>query len=99
MAVGDIDPDFGVGGFVSDPGQGRVDVNDVEILAGDKILIAGAAFPADPEADPDYLLRRYNADGSIDTTFGTGGSVTGEFTADTAAVIHQIELAAGGKIV
>jgi uncharacterized delta-60 repeat protein len=41
--------------------------------AGDKIVAAGSTFA---NGDFNFAVARYNADGSLDTTFGSGGKVT-----------------------
>jgi uncharacterized delta-60 repeat protein len=42
-----------------------------------KILVAGFATSAS-EIDSDFALARYNPDGTLDTSFGTGGIVTAD---------------------
>lgn len=49
-------------------------MNRIEVLSDGKYLVAGFAYYTDP--DPDRLiLRRHNADGSLDTSFGRNGDV------------------------
>src|SRR5262244_3761109 len=35
---------------------------------------------------PGFALARYNSDGTLDTSFGTGGKVTTDFDSETAAL-------------
>ena len=46
---------------------------DTVIQPDGKIIVAGYTHNG---TDLDFLITRYNADGTLDTTFGGGGSVT-----------------------
>ncbi|MCZ7624563.1 MAG: delta-60 repeat domain-containing protein [Candidatus Methylomirabilis sp.] len=48
------------------------------VLQPDGKLVAAGVADAN-FGTPDFALARYNADGSLDTTFGTGGKVTTDF--------------------
>jgi uncharacterized delta-60 repeat protein len=92
---GSLDATFGSGGkVVTDVGAFSEGAFDVAIAA-DKIGVGGdtAAYPF---GDSDFLLLRYNPDGSLDVSFGTGGIATTDFGASETA--FGIALA-GGKIV
>ena len=41
-----------------------------------KIVVGGHASTATGTSDTDHAVARYNADGSLDTSFGVGGKVT-----------------------
>ncbi|HZJ14881.1 MAG TPA: hypothetical protein VFD27_07520, partial [Chthoniobacteraceae bacterium] len=75
---GSLDMSFGTGGKVITPVTSSYDwANAVAIQTGtpttpDKIVAAGTAFNG---STYDAALVRYNLDGSLDTTFGTGGQV------------------------
>ena len=81
---GSLDPTFGIGGETSVPfsDSAAEQANALAIAPDGKIIVAGSAFKtfATP---PDFALRRYNSDGSIDTTFGAGGAVTTDFAGGT----------------
>ena len=47
----------------------------VAIQPDGKIVAAGYTDPSNPSSDPDLSLARFNTDGSLDTSFGTGGKV------------------------
>lgn len=70
---GKLDNTFGSGGTrITD--LGFVDVaNGVAITATGQIVIAGYTIGA--KLNNDFLLARYNTNGTLDTTFGTGGTV------------------------
>src|SRR5262245_25233981 len=91
-SAGALDPTFGIDGKVFDPRF--EDARDVLVLPDGKLLVAGQNGDA-------ALLARFLPDGSLDVTFGSGGSVeipvTGGLGAE--AIIHDIALAPDGKIV
>ena len=71
---GSLDTSFGSGGkVVTNFGSGLGDVGGVWVLASDKILTVGShATPGGTGIG----MFRYNANGSLDTTFGVNGAVT-----------------------
>ena len=76
-ADGTLDADFGVGGKVATNFNGSQDVANAVILQGNgKIVVAGYARL---NATNSFALARYNADGSLDFSFGTGGKITTGF--------------------
>lgn len=64
---GDLDTTFGTGGKVITNIDGNDEVKAVMIQPDGKILVAGSANS--------LIFVRYNADGTLDTTFGTGGKI------------------------
>jgi uncharacterized delta-60 repeat protein len=67
---------FGSGGVVKTDFFGKGDAaNAVAVQPDGKIVVAGFATSASG-IDGDFALARYNADGTLDTSFGTGGIVT-----------------------
>src|SRR5437763_14971106 len=83
LAGGDFDPIFGSGGVVVDRGV-RVFAYDANVMPGDKILVAGRAGGSN--VSDEFMLRRYNADGSRDDSFGSGGEVQGTFTSQSTRI-------------
>lgn len=76
-AASDLDPAFGSGGKVVTDFFGLRDVITALALQPDgKILAAGVAYIPDDGGRSRSALARYNADGSLDTTFGQGGKIT-----------------------
>ena len=73
-ANGSLDTSFGTGGKVTTP-IGSVDdeVFALVLQPDGKLVAAGYTSSASSTA---FALVRYNADGSLDTSFGTGGKVT-----------------------
>ncbi len=97
LSAGDLDPAFGNGGLVVDSKTAGLQVGDINVLPGDKILVAGSVFRGHT-SDRNYLLRRYNDDGTLDLSFGGLGSVTGRFTNNSTTII-AIEPGLNGSIV
>jgi uncharacterized delta-60 repeat protein len=94
---GAIDTTFGNNGVVTtDVSTGSDVANAVAIQADGKIVVAGSADVA-PKGKS-FAVVRYNADGSLDGTFGNGGKVITSFGSqsdEAFAVVVQ----ADGKIV
>lgn len=90
---GSLDGTFGTGGKVTTDFGGSADV-----ARADTIQLNGKILAAGRSGFDDFALARYDPDGSLDTTFGTGGKVTtdiaGSFEEATA-----IALQSDGRIV
>src|SRR4029077_6628971 len=70
-ADGSLDTGFGTGGMVRTDFAGGADYAHGVAIQGDgKIVVAGHAGLVN---DNDFALARYNADGSLDASFGSGG--------------------------
>jgi uncharacterized delta-60 repeat protein len=73
---GNLDPTFGTLGVVRDDFGGEAEFLNVLQQPDGKILAAGTVNYWNPVAaqfQRDLLLARYQADGSLDSSFGTGG--------------------------
>jgi len=74
---GTLDPTFGTGGTVTtDFGGTGAAVRTVAVQSDGKILTAGVAGF---NGVANFALARYNSDGTLDASFGTGGKVTTAF--------------------
>ena len=97
-APGELDPTFGTNGKVTTDFSGNVDVGNAAAVQSDgKIVVAGFTR-AGADITEDFALARYNGDGSLDSTFGTGGRVTGGFSS-TADRANAVAIQPDGKIV
>src|SRR5215472_16863891 len=77
FAQSGLDPTFGTGGRVTtDFGGTGAAARTVAVQADGKILTAGVAAST---GVADFALARYNSDGTLDVSFGTGGQVTTDF--------------------
>src|SRR6266700_6457866 len=76
---GSLDPSFGTNGKVATDFHGSTDVARAIVLQPDgRIVVARRALRLDGPA-LDFALARYNADGSLDASFGEGGKVATDF--------------------
>jgi len=94
-ADGSLDSTFGTGGKVTTAiGNSYDSANSVAIQSDGKIVVGGQSNNG---TNDDFALARYNPDGSLDNTFGTGGKVTtaiGSYN-DWA---YSVSIQADGKI-
>src|SRR6266702_1236709 len=97
---GSLDPSFGTNGKVATDFHGSTDVARAVALQPDgRIVVAGYALRLDGPAF-DFALARYNADGSLDASFGVGGKVATDFAgAGGSEQAHALALQPDGKIV
>jgi uncharacterized delta-60 repeat protein len=92
---GSLDTSFGKAGFVTtDFASGQDSASGVVVLPDGRIVVAGTSYSY--SKGNSFALARYNADGSLDTTFGTNGEVTTDVAGASAA---SIVLQTDGKIV
>src|SRR6266540_3496 len=95
-ANGSLDTSFGSGGLVATTfGTGNTRVNGIALQPDGKIVTAGFDKNA---TEFEFALARYNADGSLDTSFGTGGKVTTDFGSGID-VAWAVAVQPDGKIV
>jgi uncharacterized delta-60 repeat protein len=95
---GSLDTSFGTSGKVTTDFNAPFDESYSVIQQSDgKIVVVGSSYN-DLTNDVDFGLSRYNSDGSLDTSFGTGGKVTTDFNTpfDYARSVMQ---QSDGKIV
>jgi len=93
---GSLDGSFGTGGRVTTAvGFGNDRAYAVTIQADGKIVVAGEAYNG---SNDDFALVRYNTDGSLDGSFGTGGKVTTAVGSDNDFA-YAVAIQADGKIV
>ncbi|HZU39167.1 MAG TPA: hypothetical protein VFA18_24790 [Gemmataceae bacterium] len=105
-----LDPTFGSDGQVMTSFTNYYDeANAITAQPDGKIVIAGVTRASGSKTGNDFLVARYNADGSLDTSFGSGGYAATDFnrgsdTADAVALQPQVSgpskiLAAGSAVV
>jgi len=104
-----LDPTFDGDGIVITNINSYDVGNDLAIQTDGKIVVAGASgiFSLGGEKGPtpspletprkDFTVARYNTDGSLDSTFGSGGTVTTVIGDDSVA--NAVALQSDGKIV
>src|SRR5437773_151193 len=98
---GSLDTSFGSGGIVTTFFPQGSYAFAVALQPDGKIIAAGTHFvdfnPGDM-SDTDFALARYNPDGSLDSTFGNGGTVTTDFFG-TEDDVFSVLIQPDGKIV
>jgi uncharacterized delta-60 repeat protein len=79
-ANGTLDTSFGSNGeVITSISKNSIDTGEAMVLQADgKIVVAGHTNPMHTTYE-DLALVRYNANGTLDTSFGTGGMVTTHF--------------------
>jgi len=96
FADGLLDTTFGTGGKVTTPiGASGDEAKSVVLQSDGKIVVAGHAHNG---TNDDFAVARYNTDGVLDTTFGTGGIVTTPIGTSTDKA-NSVVLQSDGKIV
>src|SRR5207248_195846 len=101
-ANGALDTGFGAGGAVL-MDFATAFGNAVALQPDGRIVTAGRVSAAGIGSDDiaQFTLARYNANGALDTAFGTGGHVTTDFGSDTArfAAAAAVSVQPDGRIV
>ncbi len=101
---GSLDATFGTGGTLttdfSDPlaSTFAIDFADALVLQPDGRIIVAGATSTGGIGGQDFALARYQADGSLDTSFGTNGLVVTEFE-KRFAFLHSVDVYPDGRIV
>ena len=88
---GSLDTTFGSGGKVTTDFGSREDASDIALQKDGKIIVVGSALS-------DFAVVRYNSNGSLDTTFGSGGKITTDF-GDSTDTATAVAIQSDGKIV
>ena len=98
---GTLDTSFGTLGVVRTDYSGQDEtVYDVALQADGKIVVVGGSFGGTPSPTNIYGFKvvRYNADGSLDGTFGMGGRVYESFN-DVGGTPQTMAIQPDGKII
>ncbi|NUM36053.1 MAG: hypothetical protein HUU50_16045 [Candidatus Brocadiae bacterium] len=97
-ANGTLDTTFGTNGKTTTDFFDDADVAfGMAVFPDSKIILVGSAYNG-AGADPIFALAKYNANGTLDTTFGTGGKVTTTFTGTTKSHAFSVIILSDGKI-
>ncbi len=96
LADGATDSTFGANGVaLVDVGEGNDQAQAVALQPDGKLVVAGSAVNG---LTSDFALVRLNADGSLDGSFGEGGTVTTDFGIGSA-VARSVALQPDGMVV
>ncbi|MFF6946565.1 NHL repeat-containing protein [Streptomyces lavendulae] len=94
---GSLDTTFGTGGKVTLNFSALADiVRAVAIQPDDGKIVAAGLANSEPAGD--IAVARFHPNGSLDTTFGTGGKVTYDISGPTGDAIRAMVLQPDGKI-
>jgi uncharacterized delta-60 repeat protein len=97
-----LDPTFGSGGTVlNNSGSYQQKLTDVVVLPGGKLLTSGYTNLNQSPSPNVFAAARYKADGTFDTSFGSGGLATFSFSdrgGDQEAWATAVQPGSGGKI-
>ncbi|MCB0704332.1 MAG: T9SS type A sorting domain-containing protein [Saprospiraceae bacterium] len=95
---GPYDPTFGSNGVAQISGIGQtLNVNAVAVQSDGKIVCAG--YNATANSQKDYMVLRLNADGTLDTSFGSGGISTSDiFGNGYDELLTSVRVLPGGQI-
>jgi uncharacterized delta-60 repeat protein len=97
-ADGSLDSTFGSGGIAATDVTGNRDYSYASALQPDgKIVLGGGTLP-NIYSSYVFSMIRYNADGTLDTTFGTGGKVLTDMGSSTSGNIVSLAVLKNGKI-
>jgi uncharacterized delta-60 repeat protein len=92
-----LDATFGTGGREITNIEGNFDMaRGVVVQPDGRIVAAGVALG---DRGSDFGLARYDSDGTLDASFGTGGRVTTPFPGATVANAFSVALQPDGKVV
>jgi uncharacterized delta-60 repeat protein len=98
-ADGDLDPTFGTGGMLMTDINRSTDIaNAVAVQADGKLVVVGTTYKQNDYSDEDFVVARYNTDGTLDNSFGSRGRVRTDFPG-LAAVPSSVVIQPDGKIV
>jgi uncharacterized delta-60 repeat protein len=96
--AGNLDPSFGNSGKVlTSITSGQDKAYGVQIQTDGKIVVAG--YSTSTITGKDFTLIRYNANGTLDSTFGNTGIVTKDLQLGSDDVAFCIALQTDGKII
>jgi uncharacterized delta-60 repeat protein len=111
LSAGALDTAFGNGGLVVGGGPIRLDLNTPSVHAvvypntgtnpaTDGKIVVGGSMIIDANSDLDFLLTRYNSNGTLDSNFGNGGIVQTAVGAPSGlSHLYGVALQSDGKIV
>lgn len=98
QASGSLDPSFGNNGkVITSITAGQDRAYGIVVQSDGKIIVAGHSTST--ITGKDFAVVRYNADGTLDNTFGSNGVVTTDLQLGSDDVAYSVTLQADGKIV
>jgi uncharacterized delta-60 repeat protein len=99
LSAGDLDPTFGNGGLVTTgfPGSPSLRAQSVALQADGRVVVVG--FASSSSRSFQMAVARYDSDGTLDSTFGNGGTVATSFPGWPEAYAGGVAVQPDGEIV
>lgn len=95
---GTLDTSFDIDGkVITAVGSANDLIRTIAIQADGKIVVAGYSY-TNPSFSYDFVVARYNLDGSLDNSFGTAGILTTAIIKNTNDYAESIAIQPDGKI-
>lgn len=94
---GTLDNSFGNNGIVLTSASGESDCKSIVVQPDGKFILAGAGNASSMAGN--FALVRYNANGSLDNSFGVNGRVLTAISNDYFDGINDVTIQADGKII
>ncbi|MGA2904050.1 MAG: hypothetical protein ABSD98_09480 [Candidatus Korobacteraceae bacterium] len=95
--AGSLDPTFGTGGVFTTNYTGYDTTTDVAVaIQSDGKIVLGGTIPNGDEAVA--ALQRLNTNGTLDSSFGSGGIVTSNFGITDGAAVTALAIQPNGQI-
>jgi uncharacterized delta-60 repeat protein len=106
LSASSLDSSFGMNGLVTNAtygGQERgnavaLEPNGQIVVAGSYTIVAGTPAQAASLMNANWAVLRFNPDGSLDTSFGSGGKPVNPFPTGTVASADAVVVEPNGKI-
>jgi uncharacterized delta-60 repeat protein len=97
---GSLDSTFGTGGQAHVPFDGGSfdGAEDLAVQPDGKIVVVGVTDPGGQIGKDDFALARFNSDGTLDQSFGTGGKTSTDIAGNTD-IARRVRIQPDGKIV
>jgi uncharacterized delta-60 repeat protein len=95
---GAVDSSFGAGGYVRHTFEQRNTGYDFTLQPDGKILSVGLQAPSNAGSQQIPYVARFNADGSVDTVFGTSGSNSLRFDNVSSGNFRSVHLLPDGRV-
>jgi uncharacterized delta-60 repeat protein len=96
---GSLDPTFGTGGMVTTDINGSNNwANAIALQSDGRIVLAGNGLGSNHQSD-NFAVARYNADGTLDTSFSSDGWLTTDFKNESEDIAYGVAIQADGLIV
>ncbi len=97
-ANGTIDQTFGTAGVAIAPFSASAGAHAVAVAPNGQIVVGGNVSPLGNQYSSDFAVARFNANGTLDATFGNGGTTTTSVT-NQVLLLQGIAVQPNGQIV